>query len=108
MESVDEEVAEMTEKVTELLEEAPEPKVTRRDMIDIEREVAKAFPEDRAAFSDLFPDGKATAKGALAMAFIQERKSGETDKSFGDWLDEEVDLDEEEEGDSDGSGDDPT
>lgn len=73
----------------EVVVEAPqEVRVTRRDMIEIERLGGRPF-------GDLFPDGKATAMGTLAMAYIQEKKadgqtSGFDAADFDTWLDEEV------------------
>lgn len=64
------------------------PELTRRDMITIEREAAKAFPEDKVTFSKLFPDGEATALGAMVTAWLQEKKSGKTDKGLVEWLDD--------------------
>ena len=76
-----------------MVEEAT-PELTRRDMITIEREAAKAFPEDKVTFSKLFPDGEATALGAMVTAWLQETKSGKTDKPLSEWLDDPVALDE--------------
>lgn len=69
-----------------------QPELTRRDMITIEREAAKAFPEDRLTFSKLFPDGEATALGAMVTAWLQETKAGKTDKPLAEWLDDPVSV----------------
>lgn len=61
----------------------------RRDMLEAERIAGEPF-------SKLFreeEDGEqvATALGSLAMQYVLERRNGETDLGWEDWLDEDAD-----------------
>lgn len=69
-------------------------KITRRDMIEVEQLAGKNF-------SQLFPDGEATALGTLALGYITERRAAKdawtgdeefTFITFDEYLDQDIDV----------------